>query len=54
MSINKTVVKSFSIAINLPVGDEILNQVNVMLMSLVPIFSCLEVSQKYEPPETLC
>ena len=46
MSTNKTVVKIISKAFSLPVGavgDETVNHVNFMLMSLMPIFSCLDV-----------
>ena len=43
MSTNKTVVKIISKAFGLPVGNEIENHVNFMLMSPMPMFSCLEV-----------
>ena len=43
MSINKTVVKIISNAFSLPVENETENHVNFMLMSLMPIFRCLEV-----------
>ena len=43
MRINKTVIKIVSKACSLSAGDETANLVNFMLMSLMPIFSCLEV-----------
>ena len=43
MSINKQLLKFISKAFSLPAGDETANHVNFMLMSSIPIFSCLEV-----------
>ena len=43
LSINKTVLKIINKAFSLPVENETANHENFMLMSLMPIFSCLEV-----------